>query len=102
MSQGSQGPFVNGRLSLPLFKFSHATVHGESTTPIPWIHLGRESNLFAIFETQRAEDGVGQLRDQRKFKVVQGPHVMVWCCGRRPYELLEFGLTGAYQDIGGR
>ena len=78
MSRGSQGPFTNGRLSLPLSKFSYATVHGESITPIPWIHLGKENNMFAVFETQPTEDAVGQLRDQRKFKVVQGPHVLVW------------------------
>jgi hypothetical protein len=76
-SQGSQGSFAADGLRLPLSKFSYATVHGESITPIPWIHLGRTNNLFAIFTTQRIDDGRGQLRDLKKFRVLQDPQVLV-------------------------
>jgi hypothetical protein len=78
MSQGSQGPFAAGRTILPLAKFSYATVHGESKTPIPWFHMGRTENLFAIFESQQGEDNRGQARDVKKFKVLNDPEVLVW------------------------
>lgn len=78
MSQGSQGPFAAGRTILPLAKFSYATVHGESKIPIPWFHISRSDNLFAIFESQRVEDTRGQTRDAKKFKVINDPEVLVW------------------------
>ena len=78
MSQGSQGSFAAGRTILPLAKFSYATVHGESKTPIPWFHIGRTDNLFAIFESQHVEDNRGQARDVKKLKVLNDPEVLVW------------------------
>jgi hypothetical protein len=77
MSQGSQGSFSSGRTVLPLSKFSHATVHGESIAPIPWFHIGKSDNLLAVFEFLRVEESRGQVKDVKKFKVLYDPEVLV-------------------------
>lgn len=76
-SHSSQDTLKVGPLCLPLAKFSYATVSDDKLRPIPWTHLSSKSHLFAVFETTRTQNSQGHITDQRIFKVMQDPNIMV-------------------------
>ena len=76
-SQTPREPSQMGPLCLPLVKYSYATVSDNKPRPIPWTHLSSRSNLFAVFENMRFQNSQGQVTDQRVFKVMQDPNIMV-------------------------
>ena len=84
-SQGSQnstlsGPLsdpLSGSLSLPLSKFSYATVFDDSTGPVPWTHVSTRGDLFAVFEDARSHSSQRNFRQEKSFRVIRDPEVMV-------------------------
>ena len=69
-----------GPLSLPLSKFSYATVAEDTIAPIPWIHLSTRGDLFAVFETIRVHHSSETIQEQSRFKVLKDPEMMVRIC----------------------
>ena len=76
-SQGSQDSSFAGYLNLSLSKFSYATVSEDTVAPIPWIHLSSKGSLYARFENVAIPDQFGQVKEQRKFRVINGTEIMV-------------------------
>jgi len=64
-------------LSLPLLKFSYATVPNDSVAPIPWIHLSSKNSLYCVFDTISSQTENGVMEERQKFKVLQDREVMV-------------------------
>ena len=76
-SQASIQSSFGGSLTLPLSKFSHATVSEDTGTPIPWVHLAGRGDLFAVFEDGPSMVSSQGPPDQKLFRVVNGADLMV-------------------------
>ena len=66
-----------GPVSIPLVRFSYATVVVESTTPIPWTHLSSYGNLFVAFDTVRVHREGGVIEEHSELKIVNGAERLV-------------------------
>lgn len=66
-----------GPISIPLVRFSYATVAAESTTPIPWTHLSSYGNLFVAFDIIRVSREDGVIEEHSELKIVNGAERLV-------------------------
>ena len=69
---------VVGPISIPLVRFSYATVAVDSITPIPWTHLSSYGNLFVAFDTVRVHREDGVIEEHSELKIVNGAERLVW------------------------